>query len=397
MKKRVLEEPEKSVKRIYSEVLSSTISSLRNAHDEEQIGVSVPTFRAVQSVLHRTRQEVRPDMPKTRGEIDLEDIWTKTENGDNFLLIDDIEDNAPETRMFGFATTEMLSALCSAQAIFMDGTFKVVPHLFSQLYSLHAFFRGQMMPLAFFLLPDKKVSTYSRILRLLRAEAFARNMEFNPPEFRLDFEPSALKAIREVSPSAEIRGCNFHFGQCLWRKIQELGLQKLYDQPGVKATVRSIGALAFVPLNAIDEAWLEVNIEAPGPEHPACAGLELFKQYFVNTWLDNETVYPRTLWNQYRNFNVRTTNHLEAWHRVLNQEVGKAHANIFELINHLKRQEKKFKDQMLMLRMGRAAAPLQRREDRERNRQLRQFVEEFEANEITLIEYIRQVASNVAF
>mgnify|MGYP000586653338 CR=1 FL=1 len=80
----------------------------------------------------------------------------------------------------------------------------------------------------------------------------------------------------------------------------------------------------------------------------------------------------------------------------MNRDVGKAHANVFELISHLKKEEDRLKDQMLMLRMGQAAAPFQRREDRETNRRLRQFVEELETNEISLIEYIRKVAANVS-
>ena len=40
----------------------------------------------------------------------------------------------------------------------------------------------------------------------------------------MDFEAAAHRAISEEFSNILRKGCNFHFGQCLWRKIQELGL-----------------------------------------------------------------------------------------------------------------------------------------------------------------------------
>lgn len=394
MKKSVVEEPEKSVKRVYRDVLKSFITDHRDRHDAGELGVALPTFDSVSSILHRGREEVRPQLPKTRRSIELNDSWKKTETGGVFLRIDDTSSNPDvDDRILGFASDEAFAALCAAQTVFMDGTFRIVPHLFSQLYTLHAFVGGQMMPLAFFLLPSKTTETYVRMFNLLRIHALSRQLTFNPREFQLDFETAALNAIREVFPQAERKGCNFHFSQCLWRKIQELGLQKFYKVPGVKTTVRSIGAIAFVPEDNIDDAWLLVNAESPGEGSDGYEALEAFKEYFIVNWLENTTVHPRRLWNHYRNFEVRTTNHLEAWHRALNRVVGRAHVNIFELIKHLKVQEAQHSDQMMLLRAGQAP-PRQRRQDRERNRRLRGFVDDYENGRITLLEYVKKVGAN---
>ncbi len=44
-------------------------------------------------------------------------------------------------------------------------------------------------------------------------------------------------------------GCFFHFGQSIWRKLQELGLQNEYGENEELSTqARSFAALAFVPL-----------------------------------------------------------------------------------------------------------------------------------------------------
>jgi len=51
---------------------------------------------------------------------------------------------------------------------------------------------------------------------------------FNPESFTLDFEISTIQSITQIFPSAKIHGCNFHFNQELWRKIQNIAIiQKL--------------------------------------------------------------------------------------------------------------------------------------------------------------------------
>ena len=40
-----------------------------------------------------------------------------------------------------------------------------------------------------------------------------------------DFESGVWGAVRSRLPQVLLRGCAFHWGQAVWRKIQELGLQ----------------------------------------------------------------------------------------------------------------------------------------------------------------------------
>jgi len=43
--------------------------------------------------------------------------------------------------------------------------------------------------------------------------------------FIVDFEAGMWQGLRDVIEEPQIRGCAFHFGQALFRKVQELGLQ----------------------------------------------------------------------------------------------------------------------------------------------------------------------------
>ncbi|XP_028966906.1 uncharacterized protein LOC114828143 [Galendromus occidentalis] len=333
MKRTLLLRPDKSCKQVYQEVLVRSIANLRQDHAAEEIGAALPNFEEVRSSLHRQRAKVRPVLPLSRSDIVLRDTWTRTLDGEDFLVFDD----GTTDRILGFSTEEAMTILCRADAIYMDGTFKVVPHLFAQLYTLHAQYRGQMMPLVYFLLPDKQKETYIRMFTLLKTFAVTRHMVFQPPKMQLDFEVSSLKAIEESLPGTEVKGCNFHFSQAIWRKTQQVGLRTFYDNdPSIRSFVKGVMALSLVPEHLIDDAWLELQSESPTIDHAAYAKLDELKE----------------------NFGPRTTNNIEAWHSALNRMVKESHVNIFVLIGHLKQDQSKHKSDRLLLDVGHPPKPL---------------------------------------
>ena len=47
----------------------------------------------------------------------------------------------------------------------------------------------------------------------------------------MDFEVAAIAAVRNVfGTGIQIRGCFYHLCQCVYRKIQDLGLTTLYKE-----------------------------------------------------------------------------------------------------------------------------------------------------------------------
>ena len=95
--------------------------------------------------------------------------------------------------------------------LFGDGTFDVVPHIFFQLYTLHARVGGSYPPCIYFLLPDKKRATYDRMTGILTQLVPA----CNPEHFLLDFEIAVHGAIKEQFPDCVILGCFFISAQLL--------------------------------------------------------------------------------------------------------------------------------------------------------------------------------------
>lgn len=69
-----------------------------------------------------------------------------------------------------------------------------------------------------------------------------------------------INAISQVFSRDTGQGCLFHYSQCLWRKVQELGIASLYkNHKQVKQWVRRFSAIPFLPVNDIDSAWIEIT------------------------------------------------------------------------------------------------------------------------------------------
>ena len=54
-----------------------------------------------------------------------------------------------------FPTNANLTLITEAPSFYMDGTFQICPHLFYQVFTIHAFNHGEQFPLVYFLLPGK--------------------------------------------------------------------------------------------------------------------------------------------------------------------------------------------------------------------------------------------------
>lgn len=78
--------------------------------------------------------------------------------------------------------------------------------------------------------------------------------EFQPKAVMIDFEMAMVKAVQQELPGSEIRGCYFHFMQCLWRKVQELELVALYKGGAFKNYLKSMATLPLLPQDRLEEA-----------------------------------------------------------------------------------------------------------------------------------------------
>ena len=84
---------------------------------------------------------------------------------------------------------------------------------FLQMYTFFVSLNGFYIPVAFFLLNDKKSTTYKKMINMLFEEKNKLGFTLNMKTITIDFERAMLKAIREITPSSRVRGCRFHLGQ----------------------------------------------------------------------------------------------------------------------------------------------------------------------------------------
>ena len=125
-----------------------------------------------------------------------------------------------------FGTEVNLTTLSQHRHWFMDGTFKVAPEMFLQVFTIHALVDKSAVPLVFVLLQDKSESSYIKVCNKL----LELKPSLNPISMMADFERASQNVVRHIFPATQIVGCLFHLhvGQCLWRKVQEFNLADRY-------------------------------------------------------------------------------------------------------------------------------------------------------------------------
>ncbi len=310
MRKRATEDPETSLRDIYNTEID------RASEDGVHIGV-LPTFDSVRSSMYRRRRNCMPALPRTLRDIVLPQEYTMVGN-DEFLIANE----GLEDKVLIFSTRKNLEILCAAPIIYGDGTFFAAPLLFGQLYTLHALYHNQMLPLVFALLPSKDEATYMRMFTALDVRLAQLGLLLNPQIFMLDFELAVHNAWNRMRPNRphQTRGCLFHFTQCIWRKMQHLGLQQPYNNDmAFQSWARMLLALPLLPTYEVENVFQLIQTNAPIVFPAVFDLLAYMRNYWIN---DDSATFPIPVWNHFANCGPRTTNHLEGWHRKFNDCVG---------------------------------------------------------------------------
>ena len=88
----------------------------------------------------------------------------------------------------------------------------------------------------------------------------------------VDFESAVWKAVRQVIPHADMRGCSFHWGQAVFRHLQSLGLQTAYhSDPQFHRYCQQLLALSCLPVQTIAATLQQLESEATTADRDSCA------------------------------------------------------------------------------------------------------------------------------
>ena len=187
------------------------------------------------------------------------------------------DSGAEENRILIFGTEESKRVLELSENWQADGTFKVTPPIFAQVYSIHASRHGDLVPAFYCLLPNKAQETYERLFRAVRQLI----PNAHPTSFLVDFEMSAINAIRMVFDYDDltVSGCFFHLNENVRKHMQQIGLQRRYqNDPEFALLLRHIPALAFVPIQHLIEAFETLEEVMPDEMLPL---LDFFERTYI--------------------------------------------------------------------------------------------------------------------
>ncbi|XP_044165526.1 uncharacterized protein LOC122949495 [Acropora millepora] len=191
-----------------------------------------------------------------------------------------------------FASDKQLEILSQSKTWYMDATFKLCHHPFTQLFTVNAFVKKdnhvKQVPLAFALMSGRKKGDYKAVL-----QALLSILPNNPrvKKITLDFEKAMWSATRQVLPNIKLMGCSFHFTQALWRKVQEFGLQEAYAHDrGTHSYVKQLMAQPFLPTEKIETRFYRLQRRA------TTDSLKKFVQYVADNWIKSQ-IFPPTTWS----------------------------------------------------------------------------------------------------
>ncbi len=339
----------------------------------------------------RAGQVQWPALPRTLADLVLPNACFTLQDGRPFLRVDGGPQNG-NNRSLLFITDQGLQLLSRLQDFYSDGKFSETPIPFAQLYTIHGLTYNTVVPLAYFLLPNKTAATYKRAIQSLKGLA----PNWQPRSWLSDFEQAFLASLREEFPGIEITGCFYHYMQSLYRRIQGDGLAQAYaNEEEFAVQCRLFGALAFVPLNDVQAAFDAVRQQPDFDPR-----LRPFLNYYEDTWLGRNGVnarFPPHLWNvnhRVLNEQRKTNNNVEGWHSGFNQKMADAYPSIYRMIELLKQEQLRQENILTQLLAGHPP-PAPNRVYQNLNARVLRIVQGYA--ERPILEFLRAIAYNYRF
>ena len=199
-------------------------------------------------------------------------------------------------RILIFGRKSNVKLLKECEKFFVDGTFKIAPPLFSQVYVISGEKFGGVHPLLYALLPNKLRATYDKLFEMI----LEIEPDFSPTIVNCDYEMASFKSLQMHFPSADIRGCFFHLIQNMKKHVSILGLTSQYrNDAEFNLKCKMICALSYIPIDHINEAILQLSYELPDQLQEL---LDWFEDNYVGR-IDRRTNnrraprFPHSMWN----------------------------------------------------------------------------------------------------
>ena len=221
---------------------------------------------------------------------------------------------------------------------------------------------------------------------------------------------------------SKIITCDFHWKQCIMRKLQDLGLKKYFSSDlEIQTFVRYLWCLTLVPPDQVVNAWdqfvkknvpeLDEDNFEDDDDKTEAASLNLAIQqlilYFENTWIGGENKrnpeiprrkpkFPVFLWNKYEdvvNNEQLTNNRSETWNSVSKLDKIK-NASLWTVLDTIRKEEALGRGKLLSAAVGSSPVdhPARKMKEEKRREQLKDILGKW--GEVDLSGYFAMLAGH---
>lgn len=346
-------------------------------------------FPDIESAMYKRRRLSLPVLPTSCSEVDQVVTASRFAELDGEAFYRGTVDANTDGMAVIFASRKQLDLFQSASGLFFDGTFKVVPTLFLQLFTLFVPCVEFAFPAMFVLMSRKTQALYTAVFQKVQELV----PQFSPTFAMSDFEEASTAAFRQVFGPVNILGCWFHFAQAIIKRVQKLGLKQAYQRNAeVQGLVHSLLGLPLLPASQIALAVDDLRqSQLVGRDH-ANAVYQLLA-YVSRQWLNKASIGPDRL--SVRDNASRTNNVLESFHAALKRRIQISHPNIFTFLGHLQRLTSDAINDVERIHNG-----LQIRRPKKKNnlineRRIKSCITRFDDGKYTRLQFLRAVSHSM--
>lgn len=357
-------------------------------HCDPDCRVYLPTKDAQRQKIKRVRTIEKIDKEPTNvAEINIPNNIKYLE-GEQFVLAEKSFNNNDKIVILG--SRYSLQLLSEAKCWLMDGTFQVAPLFMRQLFAIHGKVGSEIVPLVFCIMSSKSEEAYKEFFYELCLLSVNFRINLEPDRIISDFEKASVKAARQFIPSAEYKGCFFHFGKIIWRQIQQKGMASMYgNSEKLSTNMKMLKALAFVPVNELDAYFNDLYETFNSKEKEI--GKWMKKNYIGSE--RRQPSYKPNFWSVADSAKFpRTQNSVEAYHRRLQIVSGKIHLGLYELIEELGKESIVVKTNIEKMKSG--TQKTVKSSIIEKSNRIKRVINA--RTEMTKLDYLKNIAINLS-
>ena len=262
-------------------------------------------------------------------------------------------------RFVVLGTKAGIRILARSKTWFLDGTFKVVPQDYKQVYVWISKYDEHNVPCLFLLLTSKSEILYTQAFSHIKCLFMAYGFKIDSKYAMLDYEKAARNAIKSNFPMIELKEDYFHFCKCLWVNAKK---HSLCEETLLQDTCVLIAFFKML-------IHMEKNVRMDFfKETKDCFLLKNTKfkdfiEYFKTNWLETAFIDFKSLNKE--ELEERTNNICEGFNHMYNKHIGLRKARLAMFICKLLDLELYYRKRMLK-KIGQGEAISHFEEDKEK-------------------------------